>query len=950
MFCNRFVFLLAGVSALALTASAAMAQEAPAAQPQAAQASDTPSNIETVVVTGSLVVTNGFQAPTPVTVVSGVQLHDAAPSVVAGLQLLPQLGTSTSSLTPNLINGSGAATVSAENLRNLGTGRTLVLLDGRRTQPGGSGGYTDTSMFPDLLVQRVDIVTGGASAVYGSDAVAGVINFILDTDFVGFKSQAQGGVSGNADSPLYGVELAAGTTFAGGHGHVVVSADTSGESGLAGRARDWDNEGWSAFANPNTSPGQPQYLLRKGVSTINGLSTGIITSSPGLSGIAFDASGNPYQFPYASVISGNGAQEIGSSGLRLPSTISAGVNAEHVFANVKYDVNDRISLFVQGAYGYNSSVFSVAVPYFIANSSFTIFSGNAYLPASLQSQMTTQGINSFQLGKIWTDLGPILSTQLNSTIDLYAGGRVKLWNDWSWDTYVQHGSNLLTNTDGNLPIRYNLYKAVDAVVNPANGAITCNSTLTDPGNGCVPLDLFGSHPLSPAQRAYIIGQNRARSFTQQEVASTTVHGTVIPDWAGDITAAAGFTYRSEYASVRVDPTSTETIDCAAQGIRGCPPTIKGLTGGYTNVNIQPSAGRYDVKEAFGEVFVPLAKDLPYLESLDLDAAFRYAEYSASGDAETWKAGLTYQPLDEVRLRGSMSRDLRAPNVGELFGGTTFGVGTVTDPENNNQSVPNVFEYSGSNPNLKPETALTTTGGVVYNPNWLPNFGASVDYYHIAISGAIAALTAQQVVNACSEGYTAVCSQILRSPPTNTNPLGTITTIYATNLNLSQLKTSGVDFETNYTTPLYKGDLTFRLLGTYLANRVSYTPNAAPIFQAGSGSLPLWQGTLSAGYVQDQWSLILTERFIGGVHRETPPTTIDLNNTPDAEYTTLTMKYAFDGDDGWGKKELYFTVDNLFDQNPRITATNGGQGANYSVTTGLYDVIGRYFTVGVRASL
>ena len=262
--------LLAGASSFALASTGALAQS-----------TDAPASIDTIVVTGSRVATKATQAPTPVTTVTADQLRDTAPNIVAGLQMLPQLGTSTGATTPSLINGSGAATVSAENLRNLGVNRTLVLLDGRRTQPGGSGGYTDTSMFPDLLIKNVDIVTGGASAVYGSDAVSGVINFILDTNYTGVKMQSQGGISTHGDAPLYSFEAAAGTDFNGGRGHIVVSADASGQTGLRGSERDWNNQGWTAFANPGAGP---NYLLRSGVTTINGTGYGIIPSPTGAAG------------------------------------------------------------------------------------------------------------------------------------------------------------------------------------------------------------------------------------------------------------------------------------------------------------------------------------------------------------------------------------------------------------------------------------------------------------------------------------------------------------------------------------------------------------------------------------------------------------------------------------------------------------------------------------------
>jgi outer membrane receptor protein involved in Fe transport len=926
---KRLLTLMASASSLVLFATGAVAQQLAANQ------------AETVVVTGSLVVKNGLQAPTPVTVVSADQLRNTSPSIVEGLQQLPQLGNSSSAFTPSQVSGAGNTTVSAENLRNLGTGRTLVLLDGRRTQPSASSGATDTSMFPELLIKRVDIVTGGASAVYGSDAVAGVINFVLDTDFTGVKAEVKGGVSGQDDGPLYGAAVAAGMSFSDGRGHIIVSGDFSGQSGVSGSNRDWNREGWSSFANPNTAHGQPVLLLRSGVTTVNATYGGIINAGS-LKGTAFDNNGQPYKFAYAPVVSGNGSQQIGPGGAFIPYQISAGTTNEHLFTSVKYDFSDRVSAFLEGGYGVASATYPPLYTNEASSSKqYTIFSGNAYIPASVQAIMTANHIASFPLGRIDTNAPPLVVYSYNDTISVDGGVNVKLWGDWELDSYFQHGDNLLHFGGMNDTIRENQFNAADAVVNPSTGAIICRSSLTNPANGCVPIDPFGTAPLTGAQSAYVKATNSARSFTQQEVASTTAHGTLFQGWAGDVSGAVGFTYRHDSAGVTVDPLSDAIETCT--GIRGCPAAIIGTAGGYTSVNAQPSAGAFDVKEGFMELLVPLARDLPFMQTLDLDTAVRYAEYSSSGDATTWKVGLTYQPLDQVRFRASMSRDLRAPNVSELFGGQTHTQGSLVDPFNNNENLQSVSQYMGSNPALKPETAITSTAGIVYMPEWLSGFSTSADYYHIAISGAVSTLSGQSTVNGCFQGNAYLCAQI------NRDANNQIISVATYKLNLGSLKTTGVDFESDYTTPFLDGNLFVRLLGTYLGDMTTITPGATPIQGAGYTSSPQWQTNLTANYSEGPWSFIANERFIGAVKRVEPPQTIDLNDTPDAEYTNLTIKYSLEGK-LFGNPELYLTVSNLFDQNPRITATNGGSGASYVQTSALYDEIGRYFTVGIRANL
>lgn len=917
------------------------ALQTPPADPQAtASATAAPSgttaeaNGSEVVVTGSRTITNGYAAPTPITVVTAEQLRSTQPSIVEGLRDIPQLSASTSARTPTRITAAGNTTVGGANLRNLGVGRTLVLFDGRRGPLSGASGTVDISLFPDLLVKRVDVVTGGTSAAYGSDAVAGVVNFILDTDLKGLKLDASEGISDKGDGNTYTARAAGGFSFGGGRGHVVASVDIFHQDGIDGYSRDWSTAGWARIANPTAA--QPQFLLRSGVTQSNASFGGLITGPTALRGTAFDPNGAPVPFKYGTLNNGN--YMVGGDGAFFPFPVSAESSSQTGFMHAKYDVTDSINVFAEGLYGHSTSAFPLFLSTAFGPNQYTIFADNAFLPASIRAQMQAQNIASFTLGKVARAEGPVINRNENSTVSFVGGFNAKLGGGWLLDGYYEYGRNTLDYGNSNISIRTHLYAAADAVISPTTGQIVCRITLTNPSSGCVPINPFGEAPLTDAQRAYLKAEQNIHSLAQQHSAALTLRGSPLSTWAGPISIAVGAEYRRQSVNITTDPNAVMAID--GTGIRGFPAALQGQKLYYNTNNVpQPTSGAYSVKEGFGEISIPLAANTSWARSLDLNAAGRYTNYSTSGGVTTWKVGLTYAPVEALRFRATRSRDIRAPNISELFGVSTTNVSTLLDPTRNNVAQSNVRTISGANPGLTPERADTWTGGAVFRAH---GFGLSIDYYSIKIRDAISSLTGQQILDQCAAGQTALCGNVQRDAS------GALSVVNANLLNIQSVEASGVDLEGSYVRSLGEGRLSLRGIGTYVAHNKLINIVGAPIEQAGAGSAnPRWIASFTTNYSNNGFSLAVKERFISALNRVLPPATIDDNRIPPTFYTDVRIGYALPN--VRGTPELYFSVNNLLDQDPRITDTSGGAAGLFQVTNAsLYDAIGRFFTVGVQA--
>lgn len=936
------------VAALAQTA-APVAAATPATSPQASP--EMPAN--DIVVTGTRVIRDGYKAPTPTTVIGAADIARKAPANIADfVNQLPSLApTNTPKANVGFVSA-GLVGINALNLRNLGPNRTLVLLDGQRAGPSTLTGLVDVNTIPQGLIKRVDVVTGGASADWGSDAVAGVVNFVLDKDFTGIKGQALGGVTTYGDDRNYDVTLSAGFKFADDRGHVLLSGEISHNDGITGiGSRKWYNHA-KLFANPanpsgTAGNGQPQFLVEPNSGFATATPGGIITSGP-LKGTYFGAGGTPTQFNYGSIVSGNfmtggdfAYADFGTSG-----DLDAETNRQSLFGRASYDLTDHIQVFGQLSYN-RSTAFNNSLDQFnFAN--ITIQPDNAFIPASIASRVTAP----FTLGTFNSDLGPITATTRRSVwrgVIGASGDFDALGSNWKWDVYGQE-SQAEVYTASNISITKNFNNAIDAVRNPATGAIVCRSTLTAPTNGCVPYDVFGTGVNSDATRAYVLGTTWGKTKLTEDVFSGTLHGNPFSTWAGPVSIATGYEHRREAVSGSNDPLTTATVK----------PYFAG--------NFFASNGSYNVNEVFLEAVVPLAKDVSFAKTLDLNGAVRSTWYSTSGYVTTWKGGVTYSPINDITFRVTRSRDIRAGNLAELFQSGQTSTTSIVDPANNNASA-TVSQITSGNPNIKPEVADTLGLGVVVQPSFLPGFAASVDYYNIDIKNSIVTYTAQVEVTQCQQGNAAFCSQITRGGAIGSGGVAGVTAVGVVPVNVAKQTARGLDFEASYHHPLFGGELSLRGLATrYLKNYSNdgITPATDTVGTNGTNgtlknSLPKWRYSATVAWEDSHLAASLTGRGVSaGVYNTsyiecttTCPTqtlaqatanpTINNNRLPGALYfdANVTIKLPHN-------LETFVAVDNIANKDPAQMAFGPGIGiAPLSINPVVYDVLGRVFRFGVR---
>jgi outer membrane receptor protein involved in Fe transport len=934
-----------------------VAQQATGNASQSSQSGGT-DDLAQVLVTGSRVATNGASAPTPVTVVSADQLQAAAPtSLVDALNQLPQMLNSS---TPASNNGSTTGTVGQTflNLRSLGANRTLILLDGSRLVPSSLLATTDVSLIPESLVQRVDVVTGGASAVYGSDAVAGVVNFVLDTKFTGFSTRVQAGESGYEDARNGKVAITAGTSLFGDRGHLVFSADAYKNNGVEQfGSRDWFDS-CALIGNP---AGTPTYIPACAVRSAQFNFGGMISSGP-LKGTYFAPGGVPRQFQYGTQVTSTtmvGGQPIGSGYPDVGANFTAvpEVDRKKAFAHFEYEINDQFTAYAQALAAEGRASFNqTRYPWQGQSSAFQIQIDNAYLPATIRDRMVAAGITTFSLSRQDKDWGPIAVDTANRTQEYKVGLHGKV-SDWKLDVYAQHGENSFLETTLHNAVSSNVYNAADAVLNPATGQVVCRSTLTQPGNGCVPLNVFGEGAATPDAVAYATATSWSRIRTTEDVAEASVSGAPFATWAGPVTTAFGAGYRKESAAQISDPISSGFKHFTG-GYKGFPAALEGVFGGFDRGNAQPVSGSYNLYELFAETLVPLAGDKAWARSLDFNAAVRETHYSTSGSVTSWKGGLTWQAIDSLRLRVARSRDIRAPNVNELYSAKSQAQSSLLDPFQPAGSAvrfPIVYTVTSGNTDLKNESADTTTVGLVLTPSWAPRLTVSVDGYNIRIKDAITTLGGQTTINQCFQGSTALCGLLTRGPD------GQLTAVSTPYLNIGSSSTRGVDFESDYVLPLSSlissagGDLTIRALANFTDRFTQVLPGAPDLELAGqtgaSPGVPKWQGTLSMQYRGGPYSVYAQERYIGhgALHRDYDASTLDpmYNYVASVMYTDLTMTYDFDATSA--KWSTYFTVNNLFDRGPPrapstyfVFGTSAG-GTNLS----LFDIVGRTYTLGFK---
>ena len=979
--------------------SVAYAQAATA--PASAAQPESSDEAEQVVITGSRITRSGFDTPSPVTVMGADELRAlSVTNIGAAVSQLPAFRASTNPST----NGFGSFNVGAQivNLRALGVTRNLILVDGRRFAPTTREGSADLNLIPSMLIERTEIVTGGASAAYGSDAVAGVVNVILNKKLSGLRAQIDYGVSGEGDGDDYHATLAGGADLFGGRGHFVLGGEFDRQQGIGNCfERSWCKPGQivanNAFNMPaGTGNGLPNfvrsddnagYWMTTG-GVVAGTNSSKIRTLAGTGGIQFDNNGNVVAYTPGQLVSGT--TQIG--GNIVPSYIDTNltvpVKRYTLYGHADLDITDSVTGFFEASYGYvtgsvlQSSFFDTAI---------TIRRDNAFIPAAIRavldanppnppSNPSDPGIPSFTMGRLGDDLARGLST---STADVYratTGLNGKFGEStWTWDMYYQYGRTDRLQTVENNRIQgnsdpalasspdnpTNFARAVDAVVDnetvitPQTGSIVCRSTLSgDPAlraaaAGCKPLNLFGTGRFDPAARDYVYGTLREDIDIDQNVVAANVQGNVVDLWAGPLVMAGGLEFRRDKIDVVHDPLSN-------------------LYAYFQNFGSDYN-GTSKVTEGYLEAELPLLRDVPFARRLDLNLAGRHAHYDIEGfgsylrtatsndiNANTWKASLSWEPVEWLRLRGTRSRDIRAPNFADLFLASASSFAPVINRFTVATEFPTTL--SGGSPDLDAERADTKTIGFVFQPPWAWGEGLqlSVDYFDISVNGYINAPGSQFIIDRCVAGNAQACGLISFDARQRITQLRNIA------LNLDRLTTRGEDFEVSYRLPL-GGDaapganLTFRLLASHVEESTTQTFGVA-VDRAGqtggllSGGMPDWLMNAYVTYTGGPVSVTLQGRFIdSGVVDATRIDPSDsgysptlANSTNDNHVASAFYANLFGSLDvpAFGEQtvQVFAVVNNLFDKTPPIAPE--GQ---YPTNPTYFDQIGRTYRVGMRVN-
>ena len=956
-----------------------------------AQAQDK-DDIEQVVVSASRITIAGYQQPTPVTVVGAEALAEEAKAdlgdAIRELPAVQGAGNGSPQQGSNSVTISGApAGQSNLALRGLGLLRTLVLFDGQRVVQSNITGGVDLDTIPSSLVQRVDIVTGGASAAWGSDAVAGVVNLVLNKNFDGFKASAQVGDDYNDTYRSIQTQATWGGDIFGGRGHIVASASfvDAPDTVYSGQAH-WFNK-TQLVPNPTNSN---ELLHENNIGQSQATPGGLITASPAVAAtgtpanafanIAFEgSSGTPTHINpgnVAGAVAWGGALNYYTS--QTPITeVADPYRTKTLFFYGRYKITDSIQASLQLNFGQSFAQNSGQAAQKDAN--LTIKTDNAYLDPTLKAQMTADGISSFTMGTLDTNNCSLhaltvscaeqsLGIPVNNNNRQLARGvftlEGALGDDWSWNAYYQHSESrvalrVIANTLTN-----NLTLASDAVRVTATGAdaavagsglsvgsIACRSTLTAPTNGCVPLDVFGEGVASPAAIAWInsYGNDDYENITlNEDVASGSMQGTL--PWklpAGAVAVVFGTEYRKEGGRTVADPRAN-----AAQWASG---------------NFANFAGQYNIIEGFGEVDAPILKD-QFVQSLDFNGAGRMTSYSTSGLVETWKLGLTSQVNDDIRLRTTYSTDIRAPDLSEFFASAQVNIGSTIDLHSPSCTAPigaNGFPTStagcgssptvnskGGNLNLVPESARTVTGGVVLTPTFIDGLSVSLDWYSISIAKAISTLGGDPVQ--CAAQVQVYCNLLSFTGANYGNGKPALVTVFSLPVNAAEESTSGLDMQLDYPMDLFTGRLNWHLVGNYndehtLTNAgvtCDFAGQAGTTLPTGCGGGSKLTGVLSSTYVQGPMSFTLQTRFFSSMRYNSAWVSgVNIDDNDIGWKAFLDVRGSYQWND---MLQFYAAADDITNSPPRVIAPIY-TGSSYQSIGSQSDNLGRVIRIGVRIS-
>jgi iron complex outermembrane receptor protein len=929
-------------------------------------------DVESIVVTGSRLIFHSAESPTPVMSLPVQELRSTTPSNLPdALNKLPVFGGSTTPRDTNNASVNSAGNVL--NLRNFGSQRTLILMDGHRVAASNANGTVDVDALPQMLIERVEIATGGASAVYGSDAVTGVVNFILDKHFDGMKIDTNAGISAYGDAASYNIGIAAGTDLFGARGHIEGSVRRFYQDGLRNDDRpegpyDWILTGAGIATNPYVSTAYGRLTRYGGLITCAGCA---------VDGRRFNASGGVSPYAPGTPTGTNGVSVGGDGGYSSLAQITSSLGTSEAFGRFSYDLNDKTSFYVQasGAESYTKGSFqnhafqTGAVPN-------TFLKTNPYMPASL-APLFAGSTPVFSVSGYF-DMGyprsGYQSDGLQRNLQMTTGLDGSLWGDRSsWDLYYTHGEGRLHEDDPTNVNYQRMYAAIDAVAGTTPGSVTCYVSTTANASlyrGCVPINPFGANSVgmnmvTPQMNNYISGDTGFWLTNIMDDVGGGISGNILHLPAGPVRAALSGEARWLGLGIKSNASPTATVDCTDLRISvpGAPANslCNPVTPLWQNNTVAalPEVTE-SVREFAAEANVPIFKNLPLVRSLDADLAGRSTDYSTSGTVLTWKIGLNWNFNDEVRLRATNSVDIRAPTLNDLFAPINKGIQTFNDGLHTGVTAQN-YSISLGNAALVPEVARTYTAGVLFTPTFFSNFATSVNYYTITVKNAISTISGNNasIQSLCetSGGTSPYCALIIRPSPFNDrSPTNFPTRILSQPINTAFNKLEGFDIEVNYHVVMedidksLPGNLSLRVLTSVQpVNQSIQYPGAPLTFHA----FPKTRSSAFATYQVGKWSFDILDRWISGFKQATQIGQIYANpRLPSTNYIDLNIDRQVEIESN--AIDAYLSVENLLDQRPRVnpSTTNANPGLYFmgvqGPTASLYDAIGRYYTLGIRA--
>ena len=976
---------------------AVAAASAPSAYAQTAPASTTPAVLEDIVVTGSRIKTTNELSISPVTSVTAADIQNTGLTHVEDvLNNLPQVFASQGSTYSN--GSDGTATI---NLRGLGANRTLVLVNGRRLGPGSADGrnYSDVNQVPAALIEKIDVLTGGASATYGADAVAGVVNFILNTHFEGVKIDAsysmfqhhnQNGIDKTvtaAGDPLppshvntgagKDLSILMGSNFADGKGNATFYATYTSAAAVLQSQYDYSA----------CSLGAP-----KKSAVLNGTGKISCGGSGTSAGGYFQAYGNSGAALFTNTVDrstgafrafnfGPGQNDLFNYGplnyFKRPSErYTAGT-----FVN--YTVNSSLNTYAEFMFSRNTSVAQIAPSgdFFLlshiscANPLLTVGEKAVICnPANLAAQGYSDGLDVY-IGRRNIEGGGRQESFANDAYRTIIGARGDFGGAWSYDVYGQYGTTQINNQNLNYLSNTYIQRALNVVTNPATGQPVCASVLDRSDKTCVPWNIWVPGAVTKAATNYLSIPLQIQGDVTEQVVSGSIsgdltkYGVKVPSAATGLGVVLGAEWREDTSHFNPDLASQQGIAAGS--------------GGKTNA----VAGSFHVGELFTELRVPIADHQPFAESLALETAYRYSNYSLGFKTNTYKLGLEWSPVRDLRVRASYQRAVRAPNVGELYSPQSVALDGSTDPcsgsspafsaplcANSGVTAPQygniapnpANQYNGltgGNPTLLPEKADTYAIGVMFQPHVVANLTLSVDYFDIKVKKVIGGVGADVILQNCiTTGSPSFCSLVNRAAGTGSLWKSNNGYIVDTNVNFGELATKGIDFTGNYRMPMGGyGSMVFQFNGTKLSTlsttpvegRASYDCIGWSGAKCGNPS-PAWRHTLNSTW-KTPWhamDLSLRWRYFGKVENELNSSNPILKGTAFPAtaklkaYNYIDLVAAMAATDN---VTLRLGINNLFDRDPPIIP-NGTTSAcpsgpcNGNTWAQTYDSLGRYMYI------